>query len=246
MSRKIIAILGAAALLTAACAQSPQSTATEDAVAPASEEIEPAQDPQPAAATTAPIAVPTAQAPVASPRPAPRRPSPVTVPDGTQLQVVLNEDLSSGVNHVGDRFSVEVTDPVMIAGREAIPAGSTVHGTVEEVKKAARGAGNASMTLAFTELELPSGYSTEMSATLSEQTEGKKKRNAAVIGGSAAGGAILGKLIGKDTKGAVVGGLVGGAIGTGIILSKEGAQVELPSGTPIALVLSQPLQVPGS
>lgn len=232
MSRKIIAILGAAALLTAACAQPPQDT-TEDAVAPAAETTGPEASQQPTTAT-APSA------------PAPSRPAPVTVPDGTQLDVVLNEDLSSGVNQVGDHFSVEVTDPVMMGGREVIPAGSTVHGTVEEVKKAKRGAGNASLTLAFTRLELPGGYTTEMSATLSEQSEGKKKRNAAVIGGSAAGGAILGKIIGKDTKGAVVGGLVGGAIGTGIVLSKEGSQVELPSGTPIALVLSQPIQVPSS
>ena len=241
MSRQIIAILGAAVLMTAACVQSQQDTVPEDEVArAAAETVEPA----PAAAPTTPAATTPRQ--VAAPKPAPKPPENVTVPDGTPLEVVLNEDLSSGVNHVGDRFSVELTEPVMVNGREVIPAGSTVYGTIEDVKKAKRGAGNASMTLAFTELELPGGYRTEMSATLSEKTEGKKKRNAAVIGGSAAGGAILGKLIGKDTKGAVVGGLVGGAIGTGIILSKEGSQVELPSGTPIALVLNQPLQVPGA
>lgn len=229
MSLRTITMLGIALLMTAACAQAPQEVAedVEDLeTTPAAERSEPA---------TAP-----------APRPAPKRPSNVTIPEGTMLEGSLNQTLSSGVNQTGDGFTVEVIEPVVVGGRMVIPAGSTIHGTVEDVKKAKRGAGNASMTLVFTELELPGGYTTEMSASLSERSEGKKKRNAAVISGSAAGGAILGKVLGGDTKDAVVGGIVGGAIGTGIVLAQEGAQVEIPAGTPIALTLDQPIQVPAS
>jgi len=136
-----------------------------------------------------------------------------------------------------------VAEDVMVGGRPVIPAGSNVRGSVKEVQAAKRGAGNASMMLSFDRLQTPSGASADIVASLSEQTESKKKRNAAIIGGSAAGGALLGRIIGKDTKGAVVGTLVGGAIGTGVVMSKEGEQVNLPSGMELNVRLDRQIQL---
>ena len=169
-----------------------------------------------------------------------------TVPQGTFIEIALNSSLNSGGNNVGDDFTARVTEPVVVGDRVVIPAGSTVRGTVQAVTPAKRGAGNASMTLAFQRIDLPGGYSTNMIASLSERSASKKKRNAGIIGGSAAGGALLGRILGKDTKGAVVGSIVGGAIGTGVVLSKEGAQVNLPAGTELAIQLDSSMQVPGS
>jgi len=108
---------------------------------------------------------------------------------------------------------------------------------------AKRGAGNASMTLRFERLEPTGSDSVDIVASLSDQSDSKKKRNAAIIGGSAAGGALLGRIMGKDTKGAVVGAVVGGAIGTGVVMSKEGEQVNLPSGTLLDVKLERAIQV---
>ena len=219
MYRMGMTILGIAALTLAGCGQTTESTVDPGATAPAST---------------------TASAEPARPRAA----SLITVPAGTFLEVSLNETLNSGSTGAGEHFTARVNDDVMINGMTAIPAGSTVSGTVREVVPAKRGAGNAKMTLAFTNLDLPGGYATALSASLSQSTASKKKRNATVIGGSAAGGALLGRLIGKDTKGAVVGAIVGGGIGTGVVMSKEGAQVNLPAGADLTIQLDEALKVP--
>ena len=174
----------------------------------------------------------------------PTRVQTLAIPEGTVIELTLNDSLGSGHSQPGDGFTARVASAVIVDGKKVIPAGSTVRGTVREVRAAKRGAGNASLTLAFTRIDLPGGYSTAISASMTDRSESKKKRNAAIIGGSAAGGAVLGRVLGKDTKGAVVGGVVGGAIGTGVVLSKEGEQVDLPEGTEIAIQLDSSIKVP--
>ena len=220
MTRFLTASIMAGALALGACGQAVEKEA--DAAIPAAQETTPAPPPPSRAAS---------------------RP-PVTVPQGTSLEVKLNTTLNSGSSQVGEAFTAEVAEPVMVNGQVAIPAGSTVHGTVKSVTAAKRGAGKASMTLAFTRMDMPGGYSTDITASLSQQTASKKKRNAGIIGGSAGGGALLGRLIGKDTKGAVVGSIVGGAIGTGVVMSKEGEQVNLPAGAALTVRLDEPIRVP--
>ncbi len=233
-SRLFVAGIAVAALALAGCAQS-QDAATDEADQNIAQQ----------APAAAPAQAPANQAPALRRQAPPPPPRNVTVASGTQLELSLSADLDSGVSHVGDAFTAEVLSPVVVDGREVIPAGSTVHGTVAEVVKAKRGAGNAKLVMAFDCLTLPNGYSTDITATLSEKSASKKKRNAAVIGGSAAGGALLGKIVGKDTKAAVVGSIVGGAIGTGVVMSKEGEQVSLPAGTQMSIALDHAVQVPG-
>jgi len=170
----------------------------------------------------------------------------LTVPVGTLIDVRLNDPLGSATSRVGDTFTASTLDDVVVAGEVAIPRGSRISGTVTEAKEAPRGAGNARLTLAFGQLTLPGGYSTRIVASLSERSGSKKGRNAGIIGGSAAGGALLGRILGKDTRGAVVGSIVGGAIGTAVVVSKEGEQVELPSGTVLTIELEQPTPVRSS
>ena len=166
------------------------------------------------------------------------------LPAGTVLDVQLAQELDSGINRTGDAFEVTVMTPVVREGETVVPVGSIVRGTLDEVKAAKRGRGRASMTLRFEELELPSGYRTPIAASFSEETGGKKKRNAAIIGGSAAGGAILGKVLGDDNKDAAIGAILGGAIATGVVLSREGDQVELPAGSAFSIQLTEGIEVP--
>src|SRR5262245_4106925 len=219
MSKALLATLAAGALALAACNQSAEGTPADEVAA--------------SSASPAPSA----------PAPSPSR-TMVTVPEGTIVSASLQSKLSSGTNHVGDNFSAQVNEPVMINGHEAIPAGATIHGTVTAVTPAKRGAGRGSMSLGFDRLELPGGYSTTMVAGLSQESASKKGRNAAIIGGSAAGGSLLGRVLGKDTKGAVIGAIVGGGIGTGVVMSKEGEQVNLPAGYDLPIRLDASLKVP--
>lgn len=172
------------------------------------------------------------------------RPAMLEVPAGTDLDLRLQTALSSGTSGVGDDFTATVVDDVVVENRVAIPSGSTVYGSVSGVRAARRGAGNASLSLAFNRLELPDGYSTSISASMHQHSASKKKRNAGIIGGSAAGGALLGRIIGKDTKGAVVGAVVGGGIGTAVVASRPGEQVNLPAGATLSVNLGSSIKVP--
>jgi hypothetical protein len=225
MSRVLLVVIASAALAAAGCAQSGQMS--EDTAVDSTEQ--------------------TVEASRQSPSPAPARasrPSMVKVPKGTPIKIQVNAELNSGVNMPGDPFAAKVVEDVMRKGQVRIPAGSQIFGIVQEVRKAKRGAGKASLTVRFDKLEIGRSFSAPIVATLSESTESKKKRNAAVIGGGAAGGALVGKIFGKNTKSAVLGSVVGGAIGTGVIMAKEGEQVVIPYGTELMIKLNQPVSVP--
>jgi len=168
----------------------------------------------------------------------------ISVPEGTLIEAKLDDDLSSATSHAGDTFTADVSNDIIIGGRRAIPAGSVVHGVVKSATAAKRGAGDASLTLAFNGIELPDERPIPVVASFADKTKSQKKRNAAIIGGSAAGGAVLGRIIGHDSRGAVIGALVGGAAGTGVVMAKNGEQVSLPAGSQVAIRLEHSIEVP--
>jgi hypothetical protein len=58
-----------------------------------------------------------------------------------------------------------------------------------------------------------------------------------------AAGAILGRVIGKNTKGAIIGGIMGGIVGAGIAVQGKDADIVLPAGTHVLVTLAQHLTV---
>jgi hypothetical protein len=179
-------------------------------------------------------------------RPAPEKPQAymVAIAAGTELTLALDTSLSSETSHVGDTFSATVVDPIVMENREVIPAGSRIEGRVTDASPAKRGAGEARLALSFGALRLASGYHTDIVGSFQEVSASKKGRNAAVIGGSAAGGALLGRILGKDTRSTVIGAIIGGGIGTAVLVGKEREQAVLPADTPFGIRLEQAIQVP--
>jgi hypothetical protein len=225
----------------------PPETPAQEAVAvppPAAEQPSAAQQP-PAAHRQSPPR-PAAPAPAPVPVPVPAKPTVrlVEVPAGTVLTLAMDTGVNTKRNVVGDAFSATVLEAVKVEGGDVIPAGSRVEGKVTESIPAKRGAGKAKLVLSFDDLVLPDGHHTPIKGTFQEITESKKKRNAAIIGGSAAGGALLGRILGKDTKTAVIGTIVGGGIGTAVVMGKEGEQAKLPADTPFEIKLEEGIQVP--
>jgi hypothetical protein len=62
------------------------------------------------------------------------------------------------------------------------------------------------------------------------EAPGEGARDAKVVGGSAAGGAILGA-IADGGKGAVKGAVIGAAAGGAAVLATKGKEVEMPAGS---------------
>lgn len=167
-----------------------------------------------------------------------------TVPAGSELMLALDNPLDSSQNHEGDTFTARVVQSVVVNGKTIVPEGAKVEGRVTEAVPAKKGAGKGKLALAFDKLRFPDGYRTDIVGTFEEVSASKKGRNAKVIGGSAVGGAILGRIFGKGTKSAVVGSIIGGAAGTAVVMSKEGEQAKLSADTPFKLKLDQAIQVP--
>ena len=112
------------------------------------------------------------------------------------------------------------------------------------MQKAKEFKGQAKLVVKFEELKLPSGKTIPIVASLATEGKDTTKRSVGTIAGSAAAGAILGKIIGKDTKDAAIGAVAGAAVGTGVVLGMKNKDVELPAGTEIFLNVDQPFEVP--
>jgi hypothetical protein len=175
-------------------------------------------------------------------RPRPASP-PLTVPAGTTFDVELTRGLASNTSSPGDTFRARILGDVRLDGAVAIPAGAEILGVVTEAEGARRIGGHAKLSLELTDLVLPSGSTVPVHASFLEEGRSRTGRDAATIGGSAAGGALLGRILGHGGRGSILGALVGAAVGTAIASTSAGEEVVIPEGSVLKLRLDQPLDV---
>jgi len=172
----------------------------------------------------------------------PAAPQPIVVPQGTPIEVVLDQSLSSKISRAGQSFSATVVDPVVVDGQEVIPKGAHARGTVTSVKAAGRFKGASELGLALRTVEI-NGQRYEIRASTPELSKkGKGKRTGAMVGGGAGGGALIGGLAGGG-KGALIGGLIGAGAGTGGAAFTGNRDVELPAETALRFRLVKPLEI---
>jgi hypothetical protein len=162
------------------------------------------------------------------------------IPVGTEIDVRLQQPLSSKTAQVEDRFvattMVDVRDD---RDRVLIPAGSALRGVVSSVDKAGRIERQGKMTLAFDQITVK-GRDYPFRATVTQALESEGIRGeAGKIGAGAGVGAIIGGILG-GFKGAMAGILIGGG---GTIAATEGTDVELPAGTVLRLRVDTPLDL---
>jgi hypothetical protein len=164
----------------------------------------------------------------------------IDIPVGTEIDVRLQQPLSSKTAQVEDRFEattmVDVRDD---RDRVLIPAGSMLRGVVSSVDKAGRIERQGKMTLAFDQVTVK-GRDYPIRATVTQALESEGIRGeAGKIGAGAGVGAIIGGILG-GFKGAMAGILIGGG---GTIAATEGTDVELPAGTVLRLRVDTPLDL---
>jgi hypothetical protein len=130
----------------------------------------------------------------------------------------------------------------VIGGKTAIPAGTTVSGTVVDAKPLGRFAGGASLTLKLTSINLHGTERAIQTSAVSRIEKGKGKRTAVLAGGGAAVGALIGGLAGGG-KGAGIGALAGGGAGTGGAAFTGNKDIVLPAESVLSFTLDQALEV---
>jgi hypothetical protein len=187
----------------------------------------------------------TAVAPAAAARtaaaPAARE---ITIPAGTSLSVILDTPVGSDTSRVEERVSGHLARPVIVHGETALAEGSRIGGVITDAKQSGKVKGRAHVAVRFDSLS-PSGGDeryTIHTSSVGRTAPGTKKKDALEIGAPAAGGAIIGALVGGK-KGALIGGAVGGGAGTAVVLSTRGKEVHLAKGAALTLRLTQPVTV---
>jgi hypothetical protein len=181
-------------------------------------------------------------------------PSPANaLPEGTVFRVSMLQDIDAYATTAGTPFRAKVTRDITRNGKVVVPEGSELHGRVVYATAASRLHGGSSLHLRAEEFVLPDGTRYHVHAqvidTLGSNTKAKGegtivptaevKKNLAILGAGAGGGAIVGAAIGGGV-GAVVGTAIGaGAATTHYLLVERSAN--LPAESVIVFSLSDPM-----
>jgi hypothetical protein len=164
-----------------------------------------------------------------------------TVPEGSEIQVRLEQPLSSKTAKVEDRFDASVAVPVELDGRVVLPAGTRVRGIVARAERGERPTKGGRLDLTFDSIYPDDRTRVGMRASVVSIKENIDLHgdNAKRAGIGAVLGGVIGSVIG-GTKGAIIGAVLGGG---GALAAKLGEDVELPAGTILTLRLERPLDV---
>ena len=168
----------------------------------------------------------------------------VTVPAGTVLHLRMEDSVGSDISRVEQPIRADVTRPVIVHGRTVVPAGSTAIGHVVAVRKAGHLKQRSLVTVRFSGLKLR-GEDERLrirSRSWSALGPSLKQRDVKGIALPAAGGAIVGAIIGGG-KGAAIGAAAGGGAGTARLMITRGRDVRVPKGTLVAVRLTQPVRL---
>ena len=164
---------------------------------------------------------------------------PGSIPAGQELDVRLQNALSSESATVEQRFETTTAVDLMQNGRVLVPAGSVVRGVVSDVKKAGRVERAGSLTLSFDQMVV-NGREIPIRGTATQVFESGGIREEAGTAGVGAGvGGIIGGVLG-GVKGAILGAVIGAG---GAIAATDGKDITLPPGSIVRVRLNSPVNV---
>ena len=167
----------------------------------------------------------------------------LTVPSDAVLGLQIERTVTSELARVEDKVDARVTRDLRVADRVAIPAGSTVRGSVTEVDKGGRMKGRARLAIRFHTIVLADGTQLALKTDpVIREGNSPTNESAAKVGGAAIGGAILGAILGGG-KGAAIGGAVGAGAGTAAAMSNDRNPATLTAGTTVTVRMMAPVTV---
>jgi len=245
----------------AGAAQSPAPADQADAPAQAASptaSAAPTASPQPPSIN---VAEPQASA---EPSPADSAPAKKTyeVPAGAKVLLELRSAIDTRSAKPGDGVYLSSTFPVVVGNRVMIPSGVYVQGVVDNVARAGRVHGRAQLDMHFTTIIFPNGSVVEIPGVVNslpgsknqtvkngegtiEQNPDKTRNAGKVAEVTIPTGATIGTIGGISGGHPIAGGL--GGVGAGLVamglvtLFTRGADVSIPSGTQVEMVLQRPL-----
>jgi hypothetical protein len=166
----------------------------------------------------------------------------VTVPGGAVFSVRLMESISSELNQQGDTFRASLASPVMVDDKSVIPAEAAIEGKIVDLRRAGRFQGRSELVLELSRLAYNGQVYQLRTSQYSRYGPSRDIRSAAMIGGGAGIGALIGVIVG-GRKGAAIGAVIGGGTGAGVQAASKGADVQLPPESVLSFRLRNPLTV---
>jgi hypothetical protein len=180
---------------------------------------------------------------------------PLSVPAGTMLHCRITQTLTTKLNFQGDAFTLNVSEPVSINGRVAIPAGAMLAGRITHMERPGRIKGVGQMRLSVEQITLPDGRTFPLGATLMTAygvdhdkvvgneglVKGPSSRVADFeeIGAGTAGGTLVGLMCLHP----VIGATVGLTATTVDRMRRRGKDLTLPVGTQLNYQLTRELAI---
>ncbi|MGA7525458.1 MAG: hypothetical protein WBW84_23620 [Acidobacteriaceae bacterium] len=228
------------------------------AVAASAQNAAPSSAPAPAATVASAAPVPAA-APSATPKT-------FLVPAGTRVLLELRSALNTKSARPGDGVYLNCTFPVVVGHHVLIPAGVYVQGVVDSVVHPGRIHGNAQLNMHFTSMIFPNGTVVDIpgrvnslpgsqnqvisgnEGTIEQKGGSNKGHNAAETAKIAVPtGGTIGSIGGLEAGHPLAGGLEGAGAGlaaAGIVaLFTHKADINMPAGSQVEMVIQQPFEV---
>jgi len=166
----------------------------------------------------------------------------LTLPAGTSIDVTLDTRITSETASTGDSWTGSTRTASVVDGRNIVPAGSSVVGTVSGVTPAHKG-DRAMLDLALASISVD-GHTYKVQGSTEAVIAGSTRaRNLGAIAGATAVGAVVGHAVGGSTKGTIIGAVIGGGAATGVVSQTKGYQVVLKEGTPLTFTTGAPVAV---
>lgn len=166
----------------------------------------------------------------------------ITVPAGTEVEVRLDESLTTKRNNSGDAFQTTVVEPIVMDGKTVIPEGAIATGRVVYARESGRLKGTARLQLALESVEVGGQEYDFQTSTFIRRGGNHRNRNLAFIGGGAGGGALIGA-IAAGGKGALIGGPIGAGAGVAAAALTGKKEIFIPAETRLRFRLAKPAEI---
>jgi len=187
----------------------------------------------------------------------------LTIPAETLVKARLISGMHTMVSHVNDPVSAEMTEPVYINGRMALPQGTLFDGHITSIRRPSWMRHNGEIAFRFDHVTLPDGHMVPVSAIITHLDSGKNLMGALdaeghvrghrrrswrsfLTGAVGVGGLTIAKLAVAGSTALTVAAPAGAAAFVGYeLLLRRGSNVNVPPMTGCRIRILSSLTVPG-
>ncbi len=197
------------------------------------------EPPPPAQPPAKPAETPAAAA--AQP-PAPAAEAKREIPAGAQIVVRMIDAVDSETDKLGQTYRASVDEPVVVDGQELIPKGADAVVKLIDDQRGGKLTGKTEIRLDLVSVTVQGRQIDVLTSDVTQASASRTKSTAAVVGGTAALGAVIGAIAGGG-RGAAIGAVSGAGAGTAVQVLTKGPKVKIPTESRLSFTLEQAIKL---